>query len=325
MEQTLLAQDPYTVLGVSRQASADEIRKAYRRLAKQYHPDRNQGDAKAEERFKAVSGAFDIIGDAEKRKKFDRGEIDADGNERATMGGGPFSGGGAPRGWPPRGHAGGAGAGQTGFDDISDIFGDFFGGGRAQGGPRAGGGRRPMPQKGRDIRYRLTVEFLEAALGIAKRVKLSDGRDIDVAIPEGLRDGQTLRLKGQGQPGVSGGAAGDVLVEISVTPHAVFQVKGDDVHLEVPITLKEAILGAKVEIPTLKGAVAIKLPPNTSSGVSFRLRDKGLKDPKSGQYGDLFAKTKIVLPEGKDSQLQDFAKNWETNLGNPRDGLMGSS
>lgn len=312
-----MSKDPYTVLGVSRQASADDIRKAYRRLAKKYHPDQNQGDPRAEDRFKEISAAFEVIGDDAKRKRFDRGEIDADGNEK--MGAGPFSGGRAPRGWPPRGHPD-----QSGFEDIGDIFGDFFGGGRAPGGPSAGAGgpRRTMPQKGRDVRYRLAVDFLDAARGVTKRVALKSGQGVDVAIPEGLRDGQTLRLRGQGEPGVAGGAAGDVLVEITVRPHRFYTVNGDDLRLDVPITLKEAVQGAKIEIPTLKGSVAIKLPPNTSSGVAFRLRGKGLKDPKSGQYGDLFAKTKIVLPSTVDSELEDFVKNWSGVNVDPRAQLM---
>lgn len=197
-----MAQDPYSVLGVGRQASHDEIRSAYRKLAKQYHPDRNQGDKAAEDRFKSVSAAFDIVGDEEKRKRFDRGEIDADGNERAPnpFGGGFGGGGGGGGAGPFGGRSGGFRGGQRG-DDIGDIFADLFG---QAGGPRRGP-RGPRPQKGRDVRYRLSVDFLEAARGATKRVTLQDGNTIDVNIPEGLRDGQTLRLKGRGHAGVAGG------------------------------------------------------------------------------------------------------------------------
>jgi DnaJ-class molecular chaperone len=295
-----LAQDPYQVLGVGRQASADDIRKAYRRLAKQYHPDRNQGDAKAEDRFKAVSAAFDIIGDPQKRARFDRGEIDADGHERPTMGRGPFGGAAGGGAGGPRGTAAG-----TGYEEFNDIFADFFGQ-RAQ--PKRA---QPRPQKGRDIRYRLAVEFLDAALGVTKRVSLADGRGVDVAIPEGLRDGQTLRLRGQGGPGVAGGPNGDVLVEVSVRPHALYSVQGDDLSIEIPITLKEAVLGGKIEVPTLRGTVAIRIPPNTSSGVSFRLRGKGLKDPKQSSYGDLYAKVRIMLPDQPDAELAAFMRDWK--------------
>ena len=307
-----MAQDPYSVLGVSRASSPDEIRKAYRKLAKQYHPDRNQGDPKAEEKFKSISAAFDIIGDEEKKRRYDAGEIDADGNERPTMRRGPYGGAGAG---PFRQQTRGGAGGNAGFEDISDIFSDFFG--------RGGGGgpRRPQPQRGEDIRYRLTVDFLEAARGVSKRVVLQDGRTVDVAVPEGLRDGQTLRLRGRGGQGIAGGPAGDVLVEITVSPHAVYRLEGDDISLDLPITLKEAVLGAKVEVPTLTGAVTIKLPPNTSSGMSFRLRGKGLKNPKTGDYGDLYAKTKIVLPEKTDGKLAEFVENWSGDAGDPRASL----
>ncbi len=309
-----MAKDPYTLLGVGRQASAEDIRKAYRKLAKEHHPDRNQGDKAAEEKFKAVSAAFDIVGDPEKRRRFDAGEIDAEGNER-VMRGGPFSGGGAYAGAEAggfRGRTQNGGPDLGGFDDLSDIFGDFFGN------QQRAGRRQPRAQKGRDIRYRLAIDFLDAARGTSKRVRLSDGRFLDVSIPEGVRDGQTLRLRGKGEPGLGGGPAGDVLVEVSVRPHNVFSVDGDNLLLDVPITLKEAILGAKVQIPTTQGLVAIKVPPNTSSGVAFRLKGKGLKNPKTGEYGDLLARSKIILPEGEDPALKAFAERWEAAGADPR-------
>ena len=303
------------MLGVGRQASSEDIRKAYRKLAKQYHPDRNQGDKAAEDRFKAVSAAFDIVGDEEKRKRFDRGEIDADGNERAPgfggggfAGGNPFGGGAGPFG----GRAGGRG-GQAG--DIGDIFADLFG---QTGGPRA---RAPRAQRGRDVRYRLAVDFLEAARGATKRVTLQDGATIDVAIPAGLRDGQTLRLRGRGQPGVSGGPPGDVFVEVTVREHPAYQLRGDDLTVEVPVTLREAVLGGKVAVPTPTGAVTIRVPANTSSGASFRLRGRGLPNQKTGKPGDLIARTLIKLPETPDPALVRLLKE-EQDEDDPRESLL---
>ena len=307
------------MLGVGRQASADDIRKAYRKLAKQYHPDRNQGDKAAEERFKAVSAAFDIVGDEEKRKRFDRGEIDADGNERAPGfgggfgGGNPFGGGAGPFGGRAGGGRGGAG-GQAG--DIGDIFADLFG---QSGGPRA---RGPRAQRGRDVRYRLAVDFLEAARGATKRVTLQDGKTIDVNIPAGLRDGQTLRLRGRGQPGVAGGPPGDVFVEVSVREHPAFSLKGDDITVEVPITLREAVLGGKVGVPTPTGTVTIRVPANTSSGASFRLRGRGLPNQKSGKSGDLIARTLIKLPETIDPELVRLLKKEAGEEDDPRADLL---
>jgi DnaJ-class molecular chaperone len=305
-----LAQDPYSVLGVGRQASQDDIRKAYRKLAKQYHPDRNQGDKAAEDRFKAVSAAFDIVGDEKKRARYDRGEIDADGNERtAGFGGGagnPFARGGYR-----------TGAGASSFDDIGDIFSDLFGQG-GRGGPRA-----PRAQRGRDVRYRMTVDFLEAARGVTKRVTMPDGTVIDVNIPEGLRDGQSLRLRGRGQPGTGGAPDGDVFVEVSVRPHPAFKADGDNVTVEVPVSLAEAVLGAKVEVPTPSGPVTIRVPPSTSSGTAFRLRGKGLKNTRTGAHGDVIARTRIVLPETPDPALEAFMRQWDEGHGEGlRDDLL---
>lgn len=303
-----MAKDPYTLLGVGRQASQDEIRSAYRKLAKQYHPDRNPGDTAAEDKFKAVTAAWEIIGDEEKRKRFDRGEIDADGNERSVFGqGGPFAGVDpaeaaerfARRARPGRGGGGG------GFEDFSDIFSDFFG--RGDAGPR----HQPRAQKGRDVRTRLTVAFLDAANGSTKRVTLPGGSTVNVTIPEGLRDGQTLRLKGKGHPGVHGGPDGDLFVEVTVADDATFEVKGDDVHTVVALPLKEAVLGGKLEVPTLTGRATIKIPPNTSSGKAFRLKGKGLKKGKAGGHGDLFARVRIMLPQAPDPELEAFMKRWE--------------
>jgi DnaJ-class molecular chaperone len=309
-------------LGVGRSASQDEIRSAYRKLAKQHHPDRNQGDASAEEKFKAVTAAFEIIGDEDKRRRFDRGEIDADGNERSVFGqGGPFSGVDPAeaaerfrrRARPGRQNSGG------GFEDFSDIFSDFFG--RGEAGPRA----TPRAQKGRDVRTRLTVPFLDAARGSAKRVTLPGGETVSVTIPEGLRDGQSLRLRGKGHPGTHGGPDGDLFVEVSVAPDPHFTVEGDNVTTEVPLPLKDAVLGGKIEVPTLTGRATIRIPPNTSSGKAFRLKEKGLRKSKSGSYGDLIARVRIVLPAQPDPELEGFMKRWSPETSEKEPGNMAAT
>ncbi|MEM9810838.1 MAG: DnaJ C-terminal domain-containing protein [Pseudomonadota bacterium] len=301
-----MAKDPYSLLGVGRQASQDEIRSAYRTLAKRYHPDRNPDDPSAEEQFKSVTRAFEIIGDEDKRRRFDRGEIDADGNERSVFGhGGPFEGvdpAEAAESFRKRAEQGRRQ--RAGFEDFSDIFSDFFG----RGDP--GMGQQPRAAKGRDVRYRLTVSFLDAARGTTKRVNLPGGETIDVNIPEGLRDGQTLRLRDKGQPGTYGGANGDLFVEVTVPADPQFDVDGDNVTTEVDLPLRDAVLGGKLDVPTLTGRAVIKIPPNTSSGRSFRLRGKGLKNTKKNSHGDLFAKVRIVLPKEADPELKTFMKRW---------------
>lgn len=310
-----MAADPYKTLGVTRQADADEIRKAYRALAKKYHPDRNPDDKEAEDKFKEASGAFDILGDKDKKAKFDRGEIDGEGNPRHPFGGGgPFSGGAhqANRG---RQHN------PRDFEEFGDIFSDLFNGGMR--GNRAGGfggGADPRrPVAGRDQKYRMEVDFLEAATGVTKRVTMGDGRTLDVTIPEGLRDGQTLRLRGQGEPGRNGGPAGDVYVDVTVRPHRFFTLEGDVIRVEVPVTLSEAVLGAKIKIPTIHGDVAVSIPKGASSGLALRLKGKGIKDPKTGERGDQIARLKIVLPSKPDEALEAFIANWRGDKGaNPR-------
>ena len=254
-----MADDPYTVLGVPRTSTDEEIRRAYRKLAKELHPDLNpENRASAEERFKRVTGAYEIVGDAEKRKQFDRGEIDANGEprrgfQRTYAGGGARTAGGRPD------------------DDVSfsDIFSDLFGSMRGRG--EAGS---PFGVRGRDARYSLEIDFLEAATGAKKRVTLPDGGTLDINVPQGVRDGQTLRLRGKGSPGMRGAEAGDALVEIRVRPHPHFKRADDDILLEVPITIDEAVLGAKIEVPTITGRVQLALPKGTSSGRTFRLKGK---------------------------------------------------
>lgn len=298
-----MARNPYIVLGLSPSASDSDIRAAFRKLAKQYHPDRNPDDKKAEEKFKEISAAFDVIGDPDRRKKYDRGEIDDEGRERAH----PFGqwsqrgpGGAYGAGGAAGGPGGGPGAGAS-FDDLGDIFSDLFGARR--------GGR---PQRGRDVRYRLEIDFLDAAAGAKKRVTMPDGRTLDLAIPAGLEDGQSLRLRGQGERGPGG--AGDVYVDVKVRPHPIFERKGDDIHIEAPISLKEAVLGGKITVPTVAGDVSVTVPKNSSSGAVLRLRGRGLTRSKTGGKagaGDQYVKLKIVLPEGGDADLEKFVRSWK--------------
>lgn len=301
-----MARNPYAVLGVAPTASDSEIRSAFRTLAKKFHPDRNPDDKRAEERFKEISAAFDVVGDPDRRKKFDRGELDEEGRERAH----PFGQWSQTRrGGPGGGYsqtAGGPGAGAS-FEDLSDIFSDLFGARRA--GAAGAGGPRSAP-RGRDVRYRLEVDFLDAANGAKKRVTMPDGRTLDLSIPAGLEDGQTLRLKGQGEHG-PGGAAGDVYVEVKVKPHPLFERKGDDIHVETPITLKQAVLGGKITAPTIAGDVTVTVPKNSSSGTVLRLRGRGVVKGKNGPAGDQYVKLKIVLPEGGDPELEEFVKRWK--------------
>ncbi len=299
-----MARNPYSVLGLQPSASDAEVRAAFRTLAKKHHPDRNKGDKASEEKFKEVSAAFDIIGDADRRRKFDAGEIDEQGRDRPAHGaaggfrqwgpgaGGPFQQGGYSGGFANKGD----------FDDLGDIFADLFGRGRTAG-AQAGA------MRGRDVKYGLEVDFLDAARGGAKRVTMPDGRQLDVTLPAGVETGQTLRLRGQGETGVAGGPAGDVYVEISVKPHAVFERDGDDIHIEAPITLAEAVLGGKITAPTIAGDVSITVPKNSSSGAVLRLKGRGVA--REGKpAGDQYVKLKIVLPEGGDPELEAFVKGW---------------
>jgi DnaJ-class molecular chaperone len=293
-----MAEDPYVVLGVPRNASNDDIRRAYRKLAKELHPDLNPNDrTAAEERFKKVSAAYEIIGDAEKRKQYDRGEIDASGEarrgfHRTYAEGGPF--------------AGRPGAQRPGEDfSFGDIFSDLFGSMRGRG--EAGS---PFGVRGRDVRYSLDVDFLEAATGAKKRVTLPDGGVLDISVPEGVSDGQVLRLKGKGSLGLRGAEPGDALIEIRVRPHPHFRRVDDDIVLDVPITIDEAVLGAKVEVPTITGRVQLTLPKATSSGRIFRLKGKGVRNSTSGHTGDQLVTVRIVLPESIDDKLAYFLSEW---------------
>ena len=293
--------DPYTVLGLPRTASDDDIRKAFRKLAKKHHPDLNPGDKAAEAKFKEISQANDLLSDAEKRRRFDAGEIDGTGQEM-----------------PPRGfYRDQAGAGGFGgkyerasahesFVDMGGVFSEMFGERRGHGG---GGGGFDMG--GMPVTYSLRVPFLVAARGGKQRVTLPDGKTLDIDVPEGTTDGQTLRLKGQGMPGSQGRPAGDAYVEIHVDPHAFFQPRDSDIHVELPVTVSEAALGGKVKVPTIGGPVMLNVPAGSNTGTSLRLKGRGLLDRKSGQRGDQYVKLKVVLPEQPDEKLKEFLESWE--------------
>jgi DnaJ-class molecular chaperone len=315
--------DPYEVLGVPRSASAAEVKSAFRKLAKKLHPDANKHDPKAANRFAELNAAHEIVGDPDKRKAFDRGEIDAEGKPRFQG----FEGSGAGRG----GGAGGFGRegsfesfnfGPEGFQrsgargsfrghgGIEDIIKDMFGGAGAGRG-RAGGGvhfeQEDFSPGSRDIAASLTVTLAEATKGAKKRLQLPTGKEVDVKIPQGIGDGQQIRLKGQGLAG-PGARAGDLLITISLAPHPLFEREGADLRLELPIALYEAVLGGKVRVPTLDGAVELAIPPGTSAGRTFRLKGKGL--PARDGTGDLLATVRIVLPESADAELEELMRKW---------------
>lgn len=298
-----MAGDPYTELGVKRDASAEDIQKAFRKLAKELHPDRNPGNTAAEDRFKRVSAAFDFLKDPEKRQKYDRGEIDADGRE--TFRG---FGGGASQGYGQGyGASGGAGARFEGVD-LDDIF-DIFGGGskRAQGGGFSGFGGAT---KGNDIKVKLDIELMDSIAGNTRRVQFTDGRTLDITIPKGAKEGQTLRLKGQGAAPAGGrGAYGDALVELHIKPHPVFRPEGNDLHMDLYVSLPDAVLGAKVQAPTPDGPVNVTIARGSNSGTVLRLKGKGGLEAKTGTRGDLFAHVVVALPETVDKDLTAFAES----------------
>jgi DnaJ-class molecular chaperone len=322
--------DPYEVLGVDRKASAGEIKNAYRRLAKKLHPDANKNDPKAATRFAELNAAHELLSDEDKRKAFDRGEIDAEGKPRFQG----FEGFGAGGARPGGGFAGfgpdanfetfnfgpegftrttrrGRGGGFGGFEDIlKEAFGQMGRGARA--GTRSNFEADDLGV-GADVHAALTVTLPNAARGVTERLRLPTGKDVDVKIPAGITNGQQIRLKGQGLPGRAG--TGDVLITVSIAPHPVFTLEGVDIRLDLPVTLYEAVLGAKVRVPTLERAVEITIPPWTSSGRTFRLKGKGFP-AKSGR-GDLLAMVRIVLPDGSDSEFEALMEKWQS--GKPYD------
>jgi DnaJ-class molecular chaperone len=319
--------DPYEVLGVTRSASAADIKSAFRRLAKKLHPDANKHDPKAASRFAELNAAYEIVGDKDKRKAFDGGEIDAEGKPRFQgfegFGRQPGSGGFETFTWGSEGtHTASGRAGARGFGGFEDILKDVFGARGAAGRARAGGSVHfepedfSAPASGRDISAALSISLPEAAKGVKKRVQLPTGKEVEVKIPAGLDEGQQIRLKGQGLPG-AGGHAGDLLITVSVTAHPLFQRDGADLRLDLPVTLYEAVLGAKVRVPTLEGTVELAIPAGTNSGRTFRLKGKGF--PAKERKGDLLANVRIVLPEGHDHDLDSLMRKWrETKPYDPR-------
>ena len=319
----MAATDPYQTLGVARGASEKDIKSAYRKLAKELHPDRNKDNPKAAERFSQVTNAYDLLSDKDKRARFDRGEIDADGNPThpfGGMGGGPggYGGGGFRPG------AGGAGRGYSARDfegfqsddvDLGDIFEGLFGGGgaRARGGPQGMGGnagfgrRNASPQKGADIAYRLRVPFVDAATLAKQRITLADGKTIDLALPRGVEDGTQMRLRGKGQEGPGG--TGDGIVTVAVDAHPFFVREGDDVRLNVPVTLDEALGGAKIKVPTVDGPVMVTIKPGTNGGTTMRLKGKGFTR-KDGNRGDQLITLEIVFPKDT-SELAKRLEGWQ--------------
>ncbi len=303
--------DPYQVLGVSKSASDAEIKKAFRSLAKKFHPDTKGGDVAAQKKFQEISAAYDIVGDKEKRAKFDAGEIDAGGN---------------PRGFDPRQHGGGfegnpfgrGGGGNTRDFHFTwgnegneaaetfraeDIFADILGG-------LGGGGRRArnQPRKGEDFAVNTTVSFEEAARGGTRRLVLPNGEQLDVKIPAGLKDGQQIRLKGRGGAGRNGAPPGDVLISVSVASHPWLTRDGNDLKMDLPISLKEAVLGGKVQVPTLSGTVQMTVPPNSNTGSVLRLKGKGIVSGATA--GDFYVKLVVTLPDKPDPELRKFAEGW---------------
>ncbi len=302
--------DPYDVLGVARKASEAELKKAFRALAKKHHPDRHASDPNAVKRFQELNAAYELLSDKEKRAQYDRGEIDAAGQPKG-FGAGFRPGAGGFRGGFRPGAGGAPGAREFHFNvgdeegvNIDDILGGIFGGGAGPGRGRA----RAQPRRGQDLQLQTTVSFQEAALGGTRRVTLPEGRELEVKIPPALKDGQSIRLRGQGAPGERGGAAGDLLITVSVAPHPYLTRDGDDIRMDLPITLKEAVLGAKVEVPTLTGPVAVTVPANSNTGNVLRLKGKGIQAP--GHPGDLYIRLMVALPEKADAELNSFAKRW---------------
>ncbi len=282
--------DPYEILGVQKTDSDAAIRAAYRKLAKRHHPDVNPGKPEAAERFKEISAAYELLSDKDKRTRYDRGEIDASGQEVPQR---HFY-----RDFADADRSKYRGEAAFGDLDLESIFSHAFGGSRQ-------GAGRGFSMRGADAHYQLTIDFLDAANGTLRRVTLPDGRTLDVRIPSGVRDGQVIRLKGQGMPGVGDGAAGDALVEIAVAPHPYFRREGDDIIVELPVTLQEAVLGGPLEVPTIAGAVRLTIPPNSGTGTRLRLRGRGIGS------GHQYVELHVVSPPAEEPELASFLRNWQ--------------
>ncbi len=304
-----MSDDPYSVLGVAKDATAAEIKKAYRRIAKECHPDLKPGDAEAEAKFKAAAAAYDLLKDPETRARYDNGEIDASGQERPQQQ--YYRDYAEAAGNPYRGR-------QADPDDMSDIFAEFMRGRGGFGGQRT----QEFHAPGHNLNYTLEIGFLDAVFGASQKLTLPDGDRIEVKIPAGITDGQTIRLRGKGAPGYGEGPPGDALVTVSVAKHAVFDRQGDDIHITLPITIDEAILGGKVPAPTIDGGVNVTVPAGTSSGKTLRLRGKGVKKRGSSQRGDQLIELTIAMPGTIDEELKTFMETWrDTHRYDPRKGM----
>ena len=298
--------DPYEILGLTRDADEAAVKAAYRKLAKRHHPDLHPGDKKAAERFQELNNANDLLSDPEKRARFDRGEIDAEGHEVPPRGGFYRDFHGGPGGERYSSGSQGDSAGFT-EDDIAEFFARQFNARHHGGNFRAAGA---------DLNYALTMGFLDAANGTSRRVLLPDGRALDVKIPAGIEDGHTIRLKGQGRPGIGGGASGDALIEVTVAPHPFLRRVGDDVIITLPVTLQEAVLGASVSVPTIKGTVKLTIPPGSGDGTRLRLRGRGIR------AGHQFVELKVSMPPGDEPALAEFLRGWiPAHPFNPRNGM----
>lgn len=285
--------DPYKILGVTRNASDEEIKRAYRKLAKKLHPDLNPSDKKIEAQFKETTAAYDFLSDPEKRRKYDRGEIDENGQPRGFRYSNSRPGGGTQYRRGTRSSGFGL---EEDADFSEDLFGDFFGFGKDT--------RDSIKLKGADVSYQVRVPFLEAVLGTKQRLQLADGKTLEVQLPPGTDTGQTLRLKGQGLPGRGGAPAGDAFIEVTVAPHPIFSRDGNDILVELPITLYEAVLGATINVPTIDGRVSLKVPAGSNSGTQLRLRGKGVQAGKSGTRGDQYVRLVVMLPKEADPDLK---------------------
>lgn len=286
--------DPYKILGVSKNTSPADLKKTYRKLAMKLHPDQNPGDDKVADKFKEVSAAYALLSDEKMKGRYDRGEINADGSEKGFAnynqgGGNPFGGGGNPFG--------------GGFD-AEDLFSSLFGGGR-------GGRQRSQAKKrGKDITYNINIDFLDAVNGTKKQVKLQNGKTLNINTPVNVKEGQQIRLKGQGSAGIAGGASGDALIEVHINKHKFYTLKNNDIHMDLPISLDEAMLGAKVTVPTISGKIALNIPKNSSSGKIMRLKAKGAIDTKTKKKGAQLVRLMIMLPDPSESDLEKAVKKW---------------
>jgi len=295
----------YQRLGIAKSASQAELKKAYRELAKKLHPDRNPDNKRIADKFKDVTAAYSLLSDESQRGRYDRGEIDENGSQRANAGA-------APGGFGRGGFGNSRRTGAFGFDDADDLFSDFFrftgrkGGKKQKENPYTSAGRN----KGLDISYQVTVGFEESITGGSRRLKLNDGRSVDIRVPAGIKDGQVIRLSGQGGPGVGGAPKGDALVEVRVSEHPYYDRDGDDILLDLPISVTEAVLGGDIQLPTPSGRLTIRIPPNSSSGNKLRLKGKGVQK-KGAKVGNMFVTLKIVLPESRDLKLEKMIKEWE--------------